>query len=324
MSHKIVFLDYEGIGPAVKINRPAFPHVWENYEYTDPDQVVERLKDATIAMTCSLPLRQNQLEQLPHLKMISMALTGTDIVDMEYCKKHGIHVANVPGYAENTVAEHTMSMIFALLRGTGNYHQLMRDISNGKAKLQNLYLNYRVRDVRGLKLGIIGNGPIAHRLEEIASGVGMDVFFYDRNGKYTGANYESLDELLKSSDVLAICCPLTTETYNLIDATALSKMKSDAILVNTGRGGIVNESALITALLEERLGGAALDVVEHEPVQLDNPLFQLIDLPNFMLTPHVAWSSENAMQSLIDQAIHNIDEFVNKENQLKNGDNNEN
>lgn len=316
MTHHIVFLDYEGIGPAVSINRPDFPHTWTNYAYTAPDQVVERLKDATIAVTCSLPLRQEQLEQLPNLQMISMALTGVDIVDVAYCQERGLRVANVPGYAENTVAEHTLSLIFALLRRTGNYHQLMRDIHEGDAALQNLYLNYRVRDLRGLQLGIIGNGPIAHRLKQIAEGVGMQVQLHDRNGKYQGKEYVPLEALLKTSDVLAICCPLTSETYHLIDAAELAMMKKDALLINTGRGGVINESAMITALLEKRLGGVALDVVEHEPIQLDNPIFQLIHHPNFMLTPHVAWSSENAMQTLMDKAIANIVEFVDSENKV--------
>ncbi|MGG4603639.1 NAD(P)-dependent oxidoreductase [Paenalcaligenes sp. Me131] len=316
MTHHIVFLDYEGIGPAVSINRPEFPHTWTNYAYTAPDQVVERLKDATIAVTCSLPLRQEQLEQLPNLQMISMALTGVDIVDVAYCQERGLRVANVPGYAENTVAEHTLSLIFALLRRTGNYHQLMRDIHEGKAALQNLYLNYRVRDLRGLQLGIIGNGPIAHRLKQIAEGVGMQVKLHDRNGKYQGNEYVPLTQLLKTSDVLAICCPLTSETYHLIGATELTLMKKDALLINTGRGGVINEPAMISALQENRLGGVALDVVEHEPIQLDNPIFQLIHHPNFMLTPHVAWSSENAMQTLMDKAIANIVEFVGSENNV--------
>lgn len=317
MTHHIVFLDYEGIGPAVNINRPNFPHTWTNHAYTEPDQVVERLKDATIAVTCSLPLRQEQLEQLPNLQMISMALTGVDIVDVAYCHERGLRVANVPGYAENTVAEHTMSMIFALLRRTGNYHQLMRDIHDGNAELQNLYLNYRVRDVRGLQLGIIGNGPIAQRLKHIARGVGMQVCLHDRNGKYQGADYLPLEPLLKSSDVLAICCPLTSETYHLIDAAELAMMKKDALLINTGRGGVIHEPAMIDALLAQRLGGVALDVVEHEPIQLDNPIFQLIHHPNFLLTPHVAWSSENAMQTLMDKAIANIVEFVGSENNVQ-------
>ncbi|NHC62419.1 NAD(P)-dependent oxidoreductase [Paenalcaligenes suwonensis] len=317
MTHHIVFLDYEGIGPAVTINRPAFTHTWTNHAYTAPDQVVERLQDATIAVTCSLPLRQEQLAQLPHLQMISMALTGVDIVDMAYCQERGIRVANVPGYAENTVAEHTLSMIFALLRRTGNYHQLMRDIHDGKAALQNLYLNYRVRDVRGLQLGIIGNGPIAHRLKHIARGVGMHAFLHDRQGTYQGADYIPLTQLLKTSDVVAICCPLTSETYHLIDTPELAMMKKDALLVNTGRGGVINEPAMISALLEQRLGGVALDVVENEPIQLDDPIFQLIHHPNFMLTPHVAWSSENAMQTLMDRAIANIVEFVGSENNVQ-------
>ncbi|WP_411692072.1 NAD(P)-dependent oxidoreductase [Acinetobacter pseudolwoffii] len=317
MEH-IVFLDHEGISHNIQKMVPDFPHTWTDYEYTPPELIVERLKDATIAITCSVPLREAQLRQLPKLRMISMALTGTDIVDVEYCRERGIDVRNVPGYAENTVAEHTLAMIFALVRQTNNYHNLMRDINAGKIALQNLYLNFRIRDVKGLKLAIIGNGPIGRRLGDLGCAVGMDVLFHDRFGKYTGSEYKPLNELLQQCNVLAICCPLTSETHNLIHAEHLKMMKRDAIVVNTARGGIVNEKDLIEALLNEQIGGVALDVVEDEPIQLNNPILQVVGHPNLILNPHVAWSSENAMQGLMDRAIQNIKNFIDEE-QLKKG-----
>lgn len=317
MEH-IVFLDHEGISTAIQKMKPSFLHTWQDYEYTPQELIVERLKDATIAMTCSVPLRKEQLSQLPNLRMISMALTGTDIVDIEYCHENGIEVRNVPGYAENTVAEHTLAMIFDLTRKTHNYHNLMRDINAGKAALQNLYLNYRVRDVKTLNLAIIGHGAIGRRLAELGRAVGMHVYFHDRFGQYIGEEYRDLNTLLKQCDVLAICCPLNAETHNLIHAEHLKMMKKDAIVVNTARGGIVNEKDLITALLNNQIGGVALDVVEEEPIQLDNPILQLMEHPNFVLNPHVAWSSENAMQGLMDRAIQNIQDFIDQE-QLKKG-----
>lgn len=317
MEH-IVFLDHEGISRNIHKIMPSFTHTWTDYEYTPPDLVVERLKDATIAITCSVPLREEQLRQLPKLKMISMALTGTDIVDIDYCRERKIDVRNVPGYAENTVAEHTLAMIFSLVRKTHSYHNLLREISTGERKIQNLYLNYPIRDVNGLTLAIVGHGPIGRRLGNLGQAVGMNVFFHDRFGKYQGDEYRPLDELLQACDVLAVCCPLSKETYNLINEQNLRIMKKDAMIVNTARGGIVNESDLIDALLNDRIGGVALDVVEEEPIRLNNEIFKLIDHPNFILNPHVAWSSENAMQTLMDRTLQNIQNFIDNENSKHN------
>lgn len=316
MEH-IVFLDHEGIPRSIKKKVLSFEHSWTDYDYTAPELIVERLKNATIAITCSVPLRAAQLQQLPNLRMISMALTGTDIVDIDYCKAHGIAVQNVPGYAENTVAEHTLAMIFALVRKVNHYHNLMREIHAGRSELQNLYLNFRIRDVKGLNLAIIGHGAIGKRLAQLGRAVGMQVQFHDRFGRYEGAEYQALEPLLAQCDVLAICCPLTQETHNLIRAEHLSLMKKDALIVNTARGGIINEQDLLNALVNDQLGGVALDVVEDEPIQRDNLILQNIEHPNLILNPHVAWSSENAMQNLMDQAIQNIQNFIDEEQSVQ-------
>ncbi|MBB3810540.1 NAD(P)-dependent oxidoreductase [Pseudochelatococcus contaminans] len=310
MSEHIVFLDSEGIGPTVKLHEPSFPHTWKSYAYTQPEDVVERLRDATIVMTCSVPLREEHLRQLPKLRMISLALTGTDIVDVDYCHAHDIVVTNVPGYAENTVAEHTLSFILDLMRRTSGYHDLLRKVHRGEIEPKNIYFDYRVRDIRGKVLGIIGSGPIARRLAELARCFGMTVYYQDFFGRLKGDEFLPFDRLLDISDVISINCPLTDETRNLFDDDAFLRMKQDAIIVNTGRGGIINEQALIRALKDNRIAGAAIDVIENEPVRPDDPLFELIDRPDFILNPHVAWSSEDAMQGLIDRAVGNIVQFV--------------
>ncbi len=310
MSHHIVFLDSEGIAPSVKVSRLPFPHAWTSHEYTSTDDLVDRLRDATVAMTCSVPLRAEHLRQLPRLEMISLALTGTDIVDLDYCHEHGIVVTNVPGYAANTVAEHVLAMMFELLRRPCSYHRLMQKVHRGVARPRNIYFDFRIRDVAGKTLGIIGNGVIARRLAELARGLGMRVWFYDKEGEFQGDEFIPLADLLARSDVLSLNVPLTDETRDMIGAREFAQMKRDAILVNTARGGIVNEAALIEALREGVIGGAALDVLANEPVRPDDPIFQLIDQDNFILNPHVAWSSEDAMQGLIDQALDNIAQFV--------------
>ncbi|MFC3171339.1 NAD(P)-dependent oxidoreductase [Acinetobacter vivianii] len=186
----------------------------------------------------------------------------------------------------------------------------MSKVSKGETEPRNIYFDYRIRDVRGQVLGIIGHGTIAKRLAELATAVGMKVRFFDRNGKYQGNEFFSFEEILSESDVVSLCCPLTKETKDLIGAAEIALMKSDAILINAARGGIVNEPALIEAIQNNRIGGAALDGSVEEPIQPHDPLFQIIDYPNFILNPHVAWSSEDAMQTLINRTVQNIIDFA--------------
>jgi len=193
----------------------------------------------------------------------------------------------------------------------------MRQVHAGEKPQQNIYFNHRIRDVRDKQLAIIGSGPIALRLAHLARAFGMQVLFEDRGGKRQGPDCRPLAELLRSCDVLSINCPLTPDTYNLIGAEQLALMKPDALVVNTGRGGVVNEAALIQALRDGRLGGVALDVVEHEPLHPSNPLFQLIERDDFLLNPHIAWSSEDAMQQLMDSAVDNISDFVARQANVK-------
>lgn len=310
MIHRVVFLDDEGIGPDVVLPTLPFDHTWVSYPYTQPDQVVEHLRGATVALTCSVALRKEHLAQLPDLQMISLALTGTDIVDLNYCKARGIEVTNVPGYATNTVAEHSLAMMFELFRKVSSYSRLMERVHTGGAEPRNIYFDYPIRDLSGRVLGIVGHGAIGRRVAELGRAIGMEVFFHDRNGRYVGPEFVAMDKLLQISDVVMINCPLTEETKDLVGAAQMAQMKADAILVNTGRGGIVNEGALIEAMLAGRIGGAALDVLVDEPVQPDNPIMQLIGMDNFLLTPHVAWSSRDAMQHLINRSVENITEFA--------------
>jgi len=310
MQPHIVFLDDEGIAPSVKLKKFSFGHTWKSYRFTESHQLVDRLQTADIVMTCSIALRAEQLRQLPKLKMISLALTGTDIVDLAYCAEHGITVTNVPAYAANTVTEHVVAVMFELMRRPLCYHRLMQKLYKGEIQPKGIYLDFRVRDVAGKTLGIIGNGVIAKHLAQRARALGMRVVFYDKQGEFEGQDFISMAQLLAQSDVLSINVPLTHETRGMIGAKELAQMKKDALLINTARGGIVDEAALISALKKGQLGGAAIDVLVDEPVQPNNPIFELIDRDDFILTPHVAWSSEDAMQGLMDQAMDNIEQFV--------------
>jgi len=310
MKPHIVLLDDEGIAPSVKLKKLPFAHNWQSYSFTEPHQLVERLQQADAVMSCSVALRAEHLKQLPKLKMISLALTGTDIVDLDYCREQDITVTNVPGYAANTVTEHILAMMFELLRRPMAYHRLMQKLYRGEITSKGIWLDYRVRDVAGKTLGIIGNGVIAQHLAQRARALGMSVLFYNREGRYIAEGFVSMTQLLAQSDILSINVPLTEQTRGMLGKKELAQMKKDAILINTARGGIVDEVALIEALKNNHLGGAAIDVLVEEPIQADNPIFKLIDHDNFILTPHVAWSSEDAMQGLMDSAIDNIAHFI--------------
>jgi len=305
----IVLLDDEAIAPCVKLKKLPFVHSWQSYSFTEPHKLVERLQQADAVMSCSVALRACHLKHLPKLKMISLALTGTDIVDLDYCQKHGISVTNVPGYAANTVTEHSLAVMFELLRRPMAYHRLMQKLYRGETSPKGVWLDYLVRDITGKTLGVIGTGVIAQNLAQRARALGMHVLFYNREGRYGGEAFVPMAVLLKEVDVLSINVPLTEQTRGMIGAAELAQMKRDAIIINTARGGIVDEAALIAAIKNKQIGGAAVDVLVDEPVQPDNPVFELIDYDNFILTPHVAWSSEDAMQGLMDSAVDNIARF---------------
>jgi glycerate dehydrogenase len=310
MMHDVVFLDRDGFAESVEIKELPFAHRWTSHGYTPPEAMVPRLANATIAISSGVPLSVHQLEQLPSLRMISLAMTGTDVVDLDYCRQRGIHVSSVPGYGTHAVAEHALAMIFALMRNVGRYHQLLMSVREQGKSMSNAYFDYPIRDLRGKVLGIIGHGPIAQRLAELATHLDMIVYFHDRDGRYVGERYLPLEQLLARSDVVSINCPLTPQTRHLIGRQQLEWMKSDAVLINTARGAVINEPDLIWALQQGQIAGAALDVVTHEPISVDDPLLHLAATHNLILNPHVAWSSAEAMQGLMDAALENVTAFV--------------
>lgn len=310
MIHDVVFLDRDGFAPGVVIKELPFAHRWTSHGYSSPDTMVSRLANATIAVTAGVPLSVQQLEQLPGLQMISLAMTGTDVVDLDYCRQRGIEVSNVPGYGTHAVAEHALGMIFELMRNVGRYHQLLMRVREQGQALDSTYFDYPIRDLRGKVLGIIGHGPIALRLADLATRLEMTVLFHDRDGHYQGERYLPLEQLLKRSDVVSINCPLTPQTRHLMGRQQFQWMKHDAVLINTARGAVINEPDLIWALQHGEIAGAALDVVANEPITLDEPLLHLAATHNLILNPHIAWSSAEAMQGLMDAALDNVTRFV--------------
>ncbi len=299
----IVFLDRATIG--VSVREPKFPHTYKEYEETSADQVVERLANAAVAIINKVPMRAPSLEKLPGLKLIAVAATGTDCVDKAYCKAHGITVSNIRNYAVNTVPEHTLALIFALRRSLVPY---VLDVRRGKWQTINqfCYFDHPIRDITGSTLGIIGYGALGKSVGARASAFGMKIIatdVFDFPGKV------DLDTILTQSDIISLHCPLTDGTRNMIGAAEFKKMKRDAILINTARGGLVDENALIDALKGGEIGGAGFDVLSVEPPKNGNVLIDA-NLPNLIVTPHVAWASVEAMTALANQLVDNIEAWV--------------
>jgi glycerate dehydrogenase len=301
--HSIVFLDRASL--KAELRTPNFPHDYREYQRTETAEIVDRLRDATIAIVNKVPLRERALAQLPKLRLIAVAATGTDNIDKAYCNVHQIGVANIRNYAFNTVPEHVFSLAFALRRSLMAYRD---DVCRGRWQQseQFCFLDYPIRDMRGATLGIVGFGAIGKALAQIAAAFGMRVLAYDIVAQ---PGLTDLDSLLQQSDVISLHTPLTPQTRNLIGAAQLARMKPDAILINTGRGGLVDEEALAIALRQGIIGGAGIDVLTLEPPKSGNVLLDL-HLPNLIITPHVAWASTEAMQVLADQLIDNIEAFV--------------
>ncbi|WP_026608294.1 D-2-hydroxyacid dehydrogenase [Methylocapsa acidiphila] len=303
MQHSIVFLDRSTL--EANLRTPNFPHSYKEYEKTAPDQIVERLADATIAIINKVPMREATLAQLPNLKLIAVAATGTDVVDKAYAKSRGIVVSNIRNYAFNTVPEHVFALAFALRRNIVAYRD---DVRAGRWQEcdQFCFFDHPIRDMRGSTLGIIGYGAIGKSLAQIAEAFGLKVLAYD---VFPQPGLVDFETVLRESDIITLHAPLTAETKNMIGPRELRMMKRDAVLINTGRGGLVDEAALAEALTQGVIGGAGFDVLTVEPPKQGNILLDL-RLPNFIITPHVAWASREAMQVLADQLIDNVDAFA--------------
>ena len=306
---RIVFLDRSTIGPTVNLTKPNFSHDWIEYDRTKPDQVVERLKGAEIAVCNKVPIRRDSIEQLPDLKMIAIPATGYDAFDIEACRERGIVVSNVRGYAVNTVPEHAFALILALRRGIIGYRQ---DVMDGKWQEANqfCFFTHPINDLAGSTLGIIGEGALGQGVARLGQAFGMRTLFAAHKGvKGLGPLYTPWDEVLETSDVISIHSPLMPATRNMIAAPEFAKMKRKPLLINCARGGLVDETGLVAALDQGQISGVGFDCLTSEPPRADNPLLPILGRPNVIVTPHVAWASAEAMQTLWNQVIEHITNF---------------
>jgi glycerate dehydrogenase len=309
--HKIVFLDRDSLIATVR--PPAFDHEWQDHGATAPGEVVERLRGASVAVTNKVPLRAAEIAQLPDLKLVAVAATGTDNVDLAACRERGIAVCNIRDYSLVSVPEHCFALMLAVRRNLMAY---AADVAAGRWQQSTRFclLDHPIRDLAGSRLGIVGYGALGRRVAQIGRAFGMEIAVtsrspvHDRNVPWTPVQLP-LRALLATADVISLHLPLTDQTRHMIGAAELASMKRSAILINTARGGLVDEAALAEALKNGVIAGAGFDVLSKEPPAPDNPLLNL-NLPNFVLTPHVAWASSGAMQTLADMLVDNIDAWA--------------
>ncbi|PWF39972.1 D-2-hydroxyacid dehydrogenase [Massilia glaciei] len=304
---KIVFLDRDSL--LAEVRRPAFAHDWVEHPASHQSEVVARLRGATVAISNKVPLRAAELARLPELRMVAVAATGTDNVDLAACRERGIVVSNIRDYSLVSVPEHCFALILALRR---NLRAYMADVEAGRWQQSSRFclLDHPIADLAGSTLGIVGYGALGRRVAQLGRAFGMRVCVATRGAvDEPGVEPVPLAELLRRADVVSLHLPLTDATRNLIGASELAGMRRGALLINTARGGLVDEGALARALREGAIGGAAFDVLSGEPPAPGNPLLAL-RLPNFILTPHVAWASAGAMQTLADMLVDNIEAWA--------------
>ena len=306
---KIVFLDeYSICGRNIDSIKSLGEYI--GYETTTPDQVVERCKEAEVVITNKVVIDAATMDSLPNLKLICVAATGMNNIDLNAAAERGIEVKNAVGYSTYAVAETTLCSALSLLREVTYYDNFFK---SGKYAAAERIFNFDrpTAQLRGKRWGIIGLGNIGREVARLAEAFGCEVCYFSTSGVTRDEQYPalSLNELLSTSDIVSIHCPLTPRTYDLISDEELAQMKPSAILINVARGGIVNEAALAEALNNKLIRGAALDVFSAEPLR-ESPLYNLQDPYRLLASPHNAWSSVEAIDRLIDCIAGNIQEYI--------------
>ena len=308
---KIVFLDeYSVCGRDLSSIKRFGDYI--GYETTSPDQVLERCADAEVVISNKVVLNAAIIASLPKLRLICVAATGMNNIDLNAAAEHGVEVRNAVGYSTYSVAETTICSALSLLREVTYYDNYFK--SGEYAKAERIFnFDRPTAQLRGKRWGIIGMGNIGREVARLAEAFGCEVVYYSTSGVERDEVYNklSLNDLLNSSDVISIHCPLNERTHNLIDAEELAMMKKSAILINVARGGIVNEVALAEALNNGNIRGAALDVFTTEPLR-ESPLYNLQDPYRLLASPHNAWSSVEAIDRLIACIAGNIQEYIAK------------
>lgn len=310
----IVILERHSVGTDVNVD--CFKELGNAvyYRNTVASEVADRVKEADVIIANKSPLNEDTLKNAPNVKLIAEFATGYDNIDLEYCSKRGIKVCNVRNYSTSAVAQHTFAMALYLLEHMKHYDEYVK---NGDYAAQDRFSNFDVpfTELEGKTWGIIGLGNIGKKVANIAEAFGCKVICTSASGRKLEDGYKQvdMDTLLAESDFVSLHCPLTDRTKYLIDKNALAKMKSTAYLLNVARGKVVNNTDLYEALVGGVIAGAGLDVIEEEPISVNNPLSKMMDSNKLIITPHLAWASVEARQRCVDMAYDNVKAFLDGE-----------
>ncbi len=301
---KIVFLDKSTFPKKINFPKFKFKNTFKGYDFTETSQLISRIRRAHVIITNKIKLSGKDLSKATNLELIAITATGTNIIDLEYCKKNNIFVCNLREYASTAVAEHVFALILNL---TKKIKGLEKDINKYIWQERKVFalLSHEIFELKGKTLGIIGKGSIGKKVTKIAKAFEMNVLYHSVRKN----NHNRLSGFLKKLDILSIHCPLTTSTKNLINSKELNLLKKTAIIINTARGGIVNEDDLVKAIKNGTISGAGIDVTTKEPPNKNHPYYSILKHPNFIWTPHTAWASNETLQEAINQLINNVNSF---------------
>ena len=304
---EIVFLDRTTL-PKYQFNF-NFPHHSTDYPRSNPEEVASRIAGANIVVTNKIPIDAETIRNSPNLRLIAVPATGLDHIDLQAAQQYGVEVRNVHGYGNDAVAEHTFMLMLALMRQLPAYQ---RDVAAGLWEKSPFfcYKGAPIRDLNGKTLGIFGRGGIGQAVASRAQAFGMKILWGEhKNASDCRDGYTPFIQVLQQADIISLHCPLNDQTRNLIGENELKAMKPQAILINVGRGGLVDEQALVAALKYGHLAGAGVDVLSQEPPVNGNPLLSA-HLPNLIITPHIAWGSKDAIQRILVMLEDNINNFM--------------
>ena len=308
---KIVALERINVGYDVDVSRFHELGEFIEYDFSTADQIKERGQGAEILVINKLPMNENTLRDLTELKLICVTATGTDNVDVDYCKSRGISVCNVKGYSTASVVQHTFAVLFYVFEKLNYYDAYVK---SGDYTKNAIYTHFDEHfcELQDKTWGIIGLGEIGRGVAKAAEAFGCKVIYYSTSGKNSTTDYKQVDfdTLLAASDIISIHAPLNDSTRNLMTLDAFKKMKETAYLINMGRGPIINEADLAEALEQNLIAGAGLDVLSAEPMRTDNPLLRVKDSKKLLITPHIAWATTEARTRLMEEVRLNIEAYI--------------
>ncbi len=305
---RIVFLDRSTFSASIAFPVARLAADWQEHARTAPGEVLTHAAEAAVVVTNKVKLPAVLLENLPQLKLVAVAATGVDHVDLDAARRLGIGVCNVRDYATHSVPEHVFTVLLALRRNLIAYAAAA---TNGTwSRAENFCLhNWPIEDLAGSTLGVIGGGTLGQSVARLGAAFNMRVLLAEQRAAPLRPGRVAFEQVLAEADVLSLHVPLTPATRNLIGAAELARMKPSAMLINSARGGVVDELALVGALRAGQLAGAAVDVLTVEPPPADHPLLSA-NIPNLLVTPHIAWASRQAQQQLADEVVENIAAFL--------------